>query len=184
MAEHVILFAGPMGAGKTTAIRAISEIDIVTTEAGNTDRAAFDKATTTVALDYGEILVSDEEKVRLYGIPGQRRFEFMWRILAERAMGMVLLVNQEAPDPIADLREYLGEFAALLERGAVVVGVTRSRAPGPSMPEYSEALWADHPGVLIPVLELDPRDASDVRLALMSLVASIEARAQFAEVTR
>lgn len=183
MAEHVILFTGPMGAGKTTAIRAISEIDIVTTEAGNTDRAAFDKETTTVALDYGEILVSDEEKVRLYGIPGQRRFEFMWRILAERAMGMVLLVNQEAVDPIAEMREYLGEFSDLLAKGAVVVGVTRSRAPGPPMPAYSEALWADHPGALIPVLELDPRDPADVRLALMSLVASIEARATFGTVT-
>ena len=83
--EHIILFAGPMGAGKTTAIRTLSDIPVVSTEAANTDRAQSDKETTTVALDYGEISVSDEEKVRLYGIPGQRRFEFMWKILRERA---------------------------------------------------------------------------------------------------
>ncbi|MBN9613824.1 MAG: hypothetical protein J0H64_10310 [Actinobacteria bacterium] len=29
MAEHVILFAGPMGAGKTTAIRSLSDIEVV-----------------------------------------------------------------------------------------------------------------------------------------------------------
>ena len=37
MAEHIILFAGPMGAGKTTAIRCLSEIEVVSTEAVNTD---------------------------------------------------------------------------------------------------------------------------------------------------
>lgn len=179
MAEHVILFTGPMGAGKTTAIRAISETEVVATEAGNTDRASYDKDTTTVALDYGEILVSDEEKVRLYGIPGQRRFEFMWRILAERAIGMVLLVNQAAADPIGDMLEYLYEFEPLLGKGGVVVGVTRSDVPGPTVDEYVEALWVRYPEVLVPVLQLDARSAGEVRLALMSLIASIEARATF-----
>src|SRR5690606_20066773 len=91
MADDVILFAGPMGAGKTTAIRSVSEIPVVSTEAENNERNISDKPTTTVALDYGEILLSDDEKVRLYGLPGQKRFDFMWRILVERAMGMVLL---------------------------------------------------------------------------------------------
>jgi signal recognition particle receptor subunit beta len=59
--EHIILFAGPMGAGKTTAIRSLSEIPVISTEAANTDLATADKATTTVAMDYGEIGVTDEE---------------------------------------------------------------------------------------------------------------------------
>lgn len=177
MPEHVILFAGPMGAGKTTAIRSISEIEVVSTEADNTDRASFDKPTTTVALDYGEIVLSDVEKVRLYGIPGQRRFEFMWRILAERAVGMVLLVDHRALDPVADMIEYLDEFAALLDRGGVVIGVTRvEEAPHRSIGDYARALGALRPGEIVPVLPLDPRVAGDVRLALMTLVASIEMR--------
>ena len=53
MAEHVILFAGPMGAGKTTAISTLSEIAVVSTEAANSERDVVDKATTTVAPDYG-----------------------------------------------------------------------------------------------------------------------------------
>ena len=68
--EHIILFAGPMGAGKTTAIQSLSDTPVIATEAANSDRETADKATTTVALDYGEIIVSDEEKIRLYGIPG------------------------------------------------------------------------------------------------------------------
>ena len=180
MSEHVILFTGPMGAGKTTAIRAISEISVVTTEADNTDREAFDKATTTVALDYGEIALSDEEKVRLYGIPGQRRFEFMWRILCERAMGMVILINHDARDPLGDMMEYLSAFSKLMAKSGAVIGITRwSPASGPSMIDYADALERAYPGALVPILELDPRDSADVRLALLSLVASIDARAMF-----
>ena len=119
MAEHVILFTGPMGAGKTTAIRSLSEIDVVSTEANNSERHVVDKATTTVALDYGEILLDRDEKVRLYGIPGQQRFSFMWSILKKRAKGMILLVNSDAPDPIAEMTFFLDEFREQIGRAHV-----------------------------------------------------------------
>lgn len=180
MSEHVILFAGPMGAGKTTAIRALSDIEVVSTEADNTERARIDKPTTTVALDYGEIAVSDEEKVRLYGIPGQRRFSFMWSILQERAVGMILLVDATAPDPVGDLLEYLDEFAPLRDRGAVVIVVSRTDLSGAaSVADVHRGLAARRPGLTLPVLAVDPRQAAHVRLALMSLIATIEMRDMF-----
>jgi ABC-type glutathione transport system ATPase component len=43
MAEQVVIFAGPMGAGKTTAIKTLSEIDVVSTEAANTDRVTVSR---------------------------------------------------------------------------------------------------------------------------------------------
>ena len=180
MPEHVILFTGPMGAGKTTAIQSLSEVPVVHTEADNTERALVDKPTTTVALDYGEITLGGDDKVRLYGTPGQRRFDFMWPILAERARGMVLLVNNDAPDPVALMLQYLDDFIELYERGGVVVGVSRSDlGVGPSLAEYAAALEAAHPGRVIPVFTVDPREAAHMRLALMSLVVNIEMRAAF-----
>lgn len=175
--EHVILFAGPMGAGKTTAIRTLSEIEVVSTEAANTDRATADKPMTTVALDYGEISVSDEEKVRLYGIPGQRRFQFMWRILRERAAGMLLLVHDDAPDPTALMLEFLDEFSDLRDRGGAVVGVTRTDVgAGPGLAAYTSALERERPDLVVPVMAVDPRDRAHMQLLLMSLIANIEAR--------
>jgi len=180
MAEHVILFAGPMGVGKTTAIRSISEIGVVSTEADNTDRETADKPTTTVALDYGEIAVGEDEKVRLYGVPGQRRFSFMWRILAERAIGMILLVDNSAADPIADLLAGIDDFRELIDRGGAVVGLSRlDAAPRPTVLEHTAAIAAAHPGLMIPVIPVDPRAAGDVRLALMTLIATIEMRDAF-----
>lgn len=181
MAEHVILFTGPMGAGKTTAIERLSEIEVVRTEAGNTDRATADKPTTTVALDYGEITLDEEDKVRLYGIPGQRRFEFMWAILKERARGMVLLVNNDAADPLGQAEEFLGEFGELYDRGGVVIGISRTDvAQGPSLEDYADRLRLTHPEKVVPIYTVDPRDPAQMRTVLMTLVAGIETRELFA----
>ncbi|GAA1206486.1 GTP-binding protein [Rhodoglobus aureus] len=177
MSEHVILFAGPMGAGKTTAIRALSEIEVVSTEATNSDRASADKATTTVALDYGEISVNAAEKVRLYGIPGQRRFDFMWSILAERAEGLVLLVNADAQNPVETAIEFVKEFFALYERGGIVIGLTRADlVPQTLIEEYANALADEMPDVLIPVFTVDARSNADMNVLLMTLVANVELR--------
>jgi signal recognition particle receptor subunit beta len=181
--EHIILFAGPMGAGKTTAIQTLSDIPVIATEAANSDRDTADKPTTTVALDYGEISVSDEEKIRLYGIPGQRRFEFMWRILRDRAEGMVLLVHNDAPDAVGAMREFLIEFADLCDRGGVVVGVTRMDVrPGPTLTDYIDVLERERPDLMVPVIAVDPRDRGNMEVLLMSLIANIEMRAAFGAV--
>ena len=181
MPEHVILVSGPMGVGKTTSIRAVSDVRVVSTEAVNSDRAAADKDTTTVALDYGEIIISDEEKLRIYGLPGQRRFEFMWRILLGRAMGVIVLLDATAADPLGDLREQLEVFAPLLAKGSALIGVTRTElAPAPTLSEYSEVAAALHPGRMIPVLPVDARDRAQMRVALMSLVATIEMESRLA----
>ena len=179
--EHVILFAGPMGAGKTTAIKSLSDIPVIATEAANSDRATADKPTTTVALDYGEISVNDEEKIRLYGIPGQRRFDFMWRILRDRAEGMVLLVHNDAPDPLNAMREYMIEFADLCERGGVVVGITRMDVrPGPTLTHYTDVLERERPDLMVPVMPVDPRNRGDMEMLLMSMIANLEMRAAYA----
>lgn len=175
--EYVVLVAGPMGAGKTTAIATLSEIPVISTDAVNTDLARNAKATTTVALDYGEITLGDGDKVRLYGVPGQERFQFMWRILERRALGLLLLVDAAAADPLADLEYYLRAFASLGERGAVVVGVTRRDVePGPRVATYNARLA--QLGYLLPVFAVDARDAGQVRTMLGALVAMVEARGQ------
>ena len=179
MTEHVILFAGPMGAGKTTAIKTLSDIEVVHTEAANTDRATADKPTTTVALDYGEIGMGPDEKVRLYGIPGQRRFDFMWQILKERAKGMILLVNNDGPDPIGAMLEFLAEFRELYDRGGVVIGISRADlAPHPGVQDYADAVALHYPEMVVPIFTVDTRDAGHMRLALMSLIATIEVHAR------
>jgi uncharacterized protein len=177
MAEHVILFAGPMGAGKTTAISTLSDVPVISTEAANTERDLVDKETTTVALDYGEITVGTDEKVRLYGAPGQKRFDFMWTILKERAKGLILLVNNDSPDPLGETLEFMADFAELVSEGRVVVGITRRDiARNPSPNDYGDAIAAAHPGSLVPVFTVDPRDPAQMTTILLTLIATLDSK--------
>jgi len=88
MSQYKIIFTGPVGAGKTTAIHSISDIPPVKTDAAASDMTKSRKAATTVAMDYGVMNLTDGEKnsfvrnagagaFRLYvGYSDQRRHWF------------------------------------------------------------------------------------------------------------
>lgn len=174
MNEIKLLFAGPMGAGKTTAIRAISEIEPIATEVANTDFAECAKDETTVAMDYGELTLEDGEKLRLYGSPGQKRFDFMWPLLAQGALGVIVLLDNSRTDPLGDLSDFLAAFAQPIADGRVVVAVGRlDTHPRPSLDAYFERL--QQLGHFLPVLPADVRERDDVLRVLDVLFEQIEA---------
>ncbi len=169
-----LVFAGSMGAGKTTAIRAISEIEPISTEVGNSDRTEFDKDETTVAMDYGELTLRSGEKLGLYGTPGQLRFDFMWQIVATGALGIVVLVDNSRPDPLADLTRYLSVFRSHAQSGAIVVAIGRMDThPTPNLADYSQHLEDLH--LIIPMMPADVRSREDVIEVLEVLFHQIEA---------
>jgi len=174
--QHKILFTGTMGAGKTTSIAALSEIPPVVTEAANSDRALFDKDTTTVALDYGEFTLEDGTKIQLVGTPGQMRFDFMWQVLARGALGVVLLVDNTRADPTQDLQTYLQHFREFAESGRMVVGSGRTEThPSPDADVYADRL-ADE-GLVLPVLTADVRRRDDVLMLINALLSQLEVSA-------
>jgi signal recognition particle receptor subunit beta len=176
MIEHKILFTGTTGAGKTTAIAAVSEIPPLNTDVRNTD-PNVQKAMTTVGLDYGELTLENGDKLRLYGTPGQQRFEFMWKVLARGALGLVILIDNSQPDPLADLDLYLAGFAALIRDRSCVVAVGRMDSnPAPGLEVYASHL--ERRGVLCPVLPVDVRDAAQVVQVLELLLLQLEARSE------
>ena len=108
--QYKIVFAGSMGAGKTEAIRSLSEIPVLATEAFNTDDQSHKKMNTTVGIDYGEVTLEDGNKVGLYGTPGQGRFDFMWGVICKGAIGMILLIDHSIENPLKDLEFYINIF--------------------------------------------------------------------------
>src|SRR3712207_3217009 len=102
-----IVVTGPFGAGKTSLISTISEIDVLSTEKGVTDRPQADKPKTTVAMDFGRLTIDDELSLYLFGTPGQKRFDFMWEILAEGMLGFIVLVDASRPDAASEAAEIL-----------------------------------------------------------------------------
>ncbi len=88
--------------GKTTLIRTISEITVLSTEKDITDDTRSHKAETTVAMDFGRITIDHDLVLYLFGTPGQDRFDFMWEILGEGMLGYVLLVDAHRPESLAE----------------------------------------------------------------------------------
>lgn len=171
--EAKIIFTGTVGVGKTTAIRCISAIEPVNTEALASDEVAQQKKTTTVGMDYGEIQIDEQLTLRLYGTPGQERFSFMWDILAKGALGIIILIDNTRPDPIADMTMYLDNFREYILDSAAVIAVTRTeKAPQPSLNEYHQCLIQR--GEMYPLTTADTSRREDVLMLLDTLFSSLE----------
>lgn len=161
-----------MGAGKTQAIATLSDIPVVSTEVKNTDLNTNTKALTTVGMDYGELSIEGGVSIGLYGTPGQERFNFIWPILSQGALGVVILIDHSAEDPVADLSHYLETFGKIYD-GRIVVGVSQvDKMPEREFSIYRD--WLDQNNRNLPVFPVDMRKREDVLLLVECIIASLE----------
>ncbi len=169
--QYKIVFGGTMGAGKSAAIKALSDTGVVSTEAVNTDTQAHQKALTTVGIDYGEISLDDGTKIGLYGTPGQDRFDFMWSIVCKGAIGIVVLIDHSSSQRLKDLEFYLKAFEDLGTN--IVIGVTHLDL------EHDQKLkiyrdWMQIHQKQFPLFAVDARKKDDVLLVIETLIAKLE----------
>ena len=173
MQQYKIIFSGPVGAGKSTAIKILSDIEVVATEAQASDHVKEMKDQTTVAMDYGRINLDDNTAVHLYGTPGQERFSFMWEILAKGALGLVLLIDASRPEYQKDVETYLNAFDKFTSENPVVIGLTHTD-------KASESAWDSIQTILTnrslsaPIFEVDARSKDDISMLVQALVCSID----------
>ena len=171
--QHKIIFTGPVGAGKTTAITAISDIAPISTEQAATDDTKNKKQLTTVAMDYGSMRLDNGEMLHLYGTPGQQRFNFMWDLLIDGSIGVIIMLDDANPTPLDDLREFIGAFREFIKGHAVVVGITRMEfGKGLKLEEYRDVLTGFD--LNIPVFEVDARQHDDVMMLVQALLYSLD----------
>ena len=167
-----IVVTGPFAAGKTTLIRTISEITVLSTEReiSSESEARVGKAQTTVAMDFGRIGIDSDLVLYLFGTPGQDRFEFMWEVLGEGMLGYVLLVDAGRPDSV---QEAIAILAAFRKMAAVpyVVAVNRSEGLGPDDESQVRTVLDLAPSV--PVVACDATDKSSVKTVLLALLHAV-----------
>ncbi|WP_017625729.1 GTP-binding protein [Nocardiopsis chromatogenes] len=169
-----ILVAGGFGAGKTTLVGSVSEIAPLSTEEvmteasmGVDDTGGVEaKTTTTVALDFGRITVSERVVLYLFGTPGQGRFWFMWDELASGALGAVV---------VADTRRLESCFPAVdfFERRGVPFAVAVNQFDGAHRYTAQEVREAVDVDPHVPVVLGDARERESGKEVLLALVEHV-----------
>ena len=179
---HQVVFVGPFGVGKTTALRTVSDIPVVNTDVASseisTDAALEGKTGTTAGFDYGEWRFMDGSRVSLIGIPGQERFNTMWDVMLPRSSAIVLWLYGNREGGLAECRKWLDALAErkAISRLAVLLTRVNDIEAERVLEPYRELISQYHP--LAPVMTADPRRQPDVlqaiTMALTSPYANIE----------
>lgn len=165
-----MVVTGPFSAGKTEFIRSVSEIEVVSTdEAIRPDSAEFlEKEGTTVAMDFGRITVDDDLVLYLFGTPGQRRFDFMWEILAEGMLGFVVMVDSSKPETFREARSILETFRAYAPTPYVVAANKQDHPDAWQPDDLRIALRIEDDNVkLLPCVARDKETVKEVLLELL-----------------
>ena len=174
MREHKIVVLGAMGCGKSTLVRAIATGAVVDTDVLNSDREGADKSSTTVAMDYADIDLPNGDRLRLYGTPGQQRFDFLWPILLQGASGVVLLLDATRAAAVAELEAYLTVLKQHAAQVPAVVGITRlDLAPQFDLEACSTLAGWD--ARVLPVMPVDARDREQGLWLMDVLMSDMEA---------
>jgi small GTP-binding protein len=167
-----MVITGPYASGKTEFIRSISEIDVVSTDTAvskDTYEATI-KSETTVAMDFGRITIDDDLVLYLFGTPGQRRFDFMWEILAEGMLGFVVMVDSTKPETFREAKAILETFRAYAPTPYVVAANKQDLDDAWAADDLRIALRIDESVKLLPCVA---KDKEKVKAVLLELLYSI-----------
>jgi small GTP-binding protein len=165
-----VVVTGPFSAGKTTLIRTISEITVLSTERDITDETKARKAETTVAMDFGRITIDNDLVLYLFGTPGQDRFDFMWEILGEGMLGYVLLVDPTREESLAEARGILEAFRAMAPVPFVIAANRIDAVDEVTADRLRTAVGAADS---VPVVACDATDRRSVRDVLLALLYEV-----------
>lgn len=100
-----VVFLGRPGSGKTTAISSACDNNILTSEVKATDTVGLLKQNTTIGIDFGEYN-TPKAKLRVYGTPGQKRYDFVQNQTVDKANIYVILVDLSSVAPYAEFLHY------------------------------------------------------------------------------
>ena len=165
-----MVISGAVNAGKTQFIRAISEIEVVSTERKATDDTKDIKKETTVAMDFGRISVGDDLVLHLFGTPGQKRFDFMWEILSEGMLGLIVLVDSTRPETFRETNRIIDFFTAYRDAPYVIAANKQDHENAWSPDELRLALRLNSDVKILPCVATERDTVKNVLLELLYVI--------------
>lgn len=181
-ATRRVIFVGPFGVGKSTAIRAISDTEVISTDVLSSPNASSSrqvgKHATTVGIDYGEWWGHEDGPIAIIGTPGQTRFRALRDLYLAGSVGVVLLAYGDHEWAVEECVEWV---RYLVRQGlGSRLSVTITRTDGPSsrgaIRAYQRALADVAPDIRINAA--DPRERDDLIRVVRDAVRTFERRTQ------
>ncbi|MFJ5776153.1 GTP-binding protein [Streptomyces sp. NPDC093094] len=172
-----ILVVGHFAVGKTTFVGTLSEIRPLRTEEAMTQagelvddlEGAPGKTTTTVAMDFGRLTLSESLVLYLFGAPGQKRFSRLWKDMLRGALGALVLTDTRRLDQSFDIM-------GLLEEHGIPYAVAVNQFDG--APPFPDAEIREALDLLpeTPLVTCDAREGTSSTKALISLIEYLQTR--------
>lgn len=162
-----LIVVGTVGAGKSTFVRTVGDVGVVSTEKIATDETASLKPTTTVALDFTRVTLP-AGVLHVYGAPGQPRFRFMWELLLQRADVVLMLVAAHRPNSFMQSQQICALVQQTVQQTTIpiTIGFTHVDCPNALAPAQILAALG-HPLDQMPLwVTLNPLDRDSVLHAL------------------
>jgi len=167
--ELKILITGHFSAGKTSFIKSITG-NSVSTEVNLTESSEKkEKNSTTVAMDYGKIEVSDI-KVHLFGTPGQERFDFMLDILGKDMDGAIIVIDstdRKAPEKTKPFINFLKKSGK-----PFIVACNKQDENGALQPVEIAQLLKIPENIAVPLVATDKKNSTAVIKTVISAIFS------------
>lgn len=171
MSKHKVVFVGPSGAGKTTAIQTVSRSRSGFNEYQQSGPELQHNMLFGQAVDYELINLRDGQTLQLLGTQGSQNSDTIQVLLHRGVAAVVIMISNAVPNPLANLREQLLQIGELAKTTRIVVGLSHMDVKAdPGATVFSRELHKfevfeclEHN---IPLLVVDPRDPQDMALLL------------------
>jgi uncharacterized protein len=169
--DHAIklLFVGPVGAGKTTAIRTISDVPPISTDVPWTQATTGKKNTTTLTFDYSTIRLDNNDPLHIYGLPGQAQLDFIGPIVGAGALGAALLLDASSSTLQEDFFQSVNALKQISPNLIFVVGMTKTDISLHFSINMMRRM-AREMGLSPPIFSIDPRDRAQVIQLIRTLL--------------
>jgi signal recognition particle receptor subunit beta len=165
-----VVVTGPLGAGKTTFIKSLSEGGIVPIDTATSEGRTLDKALKAIAMDCGWVPVDDNSLIYLFGTPENRRFDFMWEILAEGMLGFIVIVDSSIPETFLESKAIMETYRAYAPTPIVIALNKQDKAEAVTADQFRALSGVGDEVKIVPSVALNPDSARNALLELIYLV--------------
>lgn len=174
--EIRLVIVGSVGSGKTTSIKTVSQLPMISCEAKATEQEVLHrKATTTVGVEYGALFIR-KTKLHIYGTPGQKRFDFIAPVLCKGAAGMIVMIDNGCNDPLRELNYFLNFHGPYLKKNPGIIAVTHYDDINTKTSLIDYHCHVREHGLDCAVMRLDARKEDQVKKVILKLLFEISHR--------